>query len=75
MLQSYVEQPKVLGPLASTEFFVDSTDTRGGAGANFIVNWDAEEEVYEPVFEAVMIGTGGGAQGLAFTSQGQVYEK
>jgi hypothetical protein len=27
----------VLGPLASTEFFVDSIDTRGGAGANFIV--------------------------------------
>ena len=73
VLQSYLEQPMVLGPLASTEFFVESTDTRGGAGANFIVNWDAEEEVYEPVIEAVMVGTGG-TQGLAFTSQGQVYE-
>ncbi len=74
VLQSYLEQPIVLGPLASTEFFVESTDLRGGAGANFIVNWDAEEEVYEPVIEAVMVGTGG-TQGLAFTSQGQVYEK
>ncbi len=74
MLQSYLEEPMVLGPLASTEFFVGSSDTRGGAGANFIVNWDAEKEIYEPVVEAVMVGTGG-TQGLAFTSQGQVYEK
>ncbi len=74
MLQSYLEQPMVLGPLASTEFFVGSSDTRGGAGASFIVNWDAEEEGYEPVVEAVMVDTAG-TQGLAFKSQGQVYEK
>ena len=74
VLQSYLEQPMVLGPMASTEFFVDSTDTRGGAGANFVVNWDAEEEVFEPVVEAVMVGAAGHGR-LAFTSQGQVYEK
>jgi hypothetical protein len=74
VLQSYLEQPVVLAPMASTEFFVDSTDTRGGAGANFVVNWDAEEEVFEPVVEAVMVGTAGHGR-LAFTSQGQVYEK
>jgi hypothetical protein len=59
MLQSYVEQPVVLGPLATTDFFVAKDDTRGGAGANFIVNWDADAEVYAPVVEAVMVGTGG----------------
>jgi hypothetical protein len=74
VLQSYLEQPMVLGPMASTEFVVDSTDTRGGAGANFVVNWDAEEEVFEPVVESVMVGTAGHGK-LAFTSQGQVYEK
>ncbi len=74
ILQSYLEQPMVLGPLASTAFFVDSTDARGGAGANFVVNWDAEEEVFEPVVEAVMVGTAGHGR-LAFTSQGRVYEK
>ena len=29
---------------------------RGGSGTNFIVSWNAEEPVYRPIVEAVMIG-------------------
>jgi hypothetical protein len=32
---------------------------QGGTGANFIVVWGAEEPVYEPVVEAVMISAAG----------------
>jgi hypothetical protein len=34
-----------LGSLASTDFVVERTDTSGGLGANFIVEWIAEKEV------------------------------
>ena len=44
------------------------------SGANFIVRWEASEEVYEPVVEAVMLATAG-MQGISFLSQGRVYQE
>jgi hypothetical protein len=70
LLHTYVAAPLRLGPLASTEFVVAEGDTRGGAGANFLVEWRAEGSVTEPVIEAVMIGTRSG-QGISFTSVGR----
>ena len=57
MIKEYIERPAVLAPLASAEFLVDRRDTAGGAGANFLVEWVAEELVNEPIIEAVMVGT------------------
>ena len=73
-IERYVTEPRELGPMASTEFFVGQSDMRGGSGANFIVTWEAEREVYEPVVEATMIGTAG-TQGVSFLSQGRVYQE
>lgn len=74
LIRQDVEQPVALKPLASTSFFVASDDTRGGSGANFIVEWAAEKTVTEPVIEAVMINTSS-SQGVSFVSPGKVLQQ
>ena len=71
LLRQYLERPIQLAALASTDFFVDATDTSGGLGAKFIVEWVAQTEVSEPVIESVMIGSGF-HQGISFISPGKV---
>ncbi|MGK7873605.1 MAG: DUF3124 domain-containing protein [Xenococcaceae cyanobacterium] len=71
LVQQYLSRPLQLDPLASTDFFVEQKDPRGGVGANFLVEWIAEEIVSEPLVEAVMIGTAG-TQGISFVTPGKV---
>jgi hypothetical protein len=71
VLNEFIETPVRLGPLASTEFFVDEQDKSGGLGASFLVEWVAEQPVYGPVVEAVMVGTAG-TQAISFVSTGRV---
>ncbi len=70
-VRQYLENPIELGSLASTDFLVERTDKSGGLGANFIVEWVAEKEVSQPVFETVMISASS-AQGISFVSNGRV---
>jgi len=56
LVKNYLDSTLELGPLETVEFLLDKQDTRGGSGASFIVIWDAEEPVYEPIIEAVMVG-------------------
>jgi hypothetical protein len=70
LVKEYLEQPLPLRPLESTDFVVEERDTRGGIGANFIVEWMAEERVNDPIVEAVMISSG--TQGISFVSPGRV---
>jgi hypothetical protein len=71
LVREYLPQPNRLGPMASTDFFVAEHDDTGGTGANFIVEWVAEEPVYEPVIEALMLTTVTN-QGISFISPGRV---
>lgn len=66
-----LEAPSRLEPLASTEFLVDRKDRTGGAGANFLVSWAADENVSEPLIEAIMVGASGN-RGMAFARPGRV---
>ncbi|MBW4628586.1 MAG: DUF3124 domain-containing protein [Brasilonema octagenarum HA4186-MV1] len=70
-LRQYLERPIQLDALASTDFVVDRTDTSGGVGANFLVEWVAQTKVFQPVVEAVMIGTDF-QQGISWISPGKV---
>lgn len=63
--KSYLKRPMRLGPLATGEFLVEKGDSTGGSGANFLVEWTAEEPVSPPVVEAVMIDTSS-QQGISF---------
>ncbi|UCG25633.1 MAG: DUF3124 domain-containing protein [Chloroflexota bacterium] len=74
LVTDYVESPLQLAPMATTEYVIDRTDDQGGTGANFIVVWGAEEPVYEPVVEAVMISAAG-TQGLSLLSPARVLEE
>ena len=71
LVDSYVEKPLKLEPLETTYFHVKEYDERGGAGANFMVNWKAEQPVSPPIIESVMLGTKSG-QGISFICPGQV---
>jgi hypothetical protein len=74
VIKSYVPKPLTLNPMASTRFVVKESDTKGGSGANFLVEWRAETEVNEPIMEGVMIGAAG-QQGISFTSRGKAIKK
>ncbi len=71
LIKQYLERPIQLNAIASTDFFIDRTDSSGGLGANFIVEWVAQTEVSEPIVEAVMIATES-QQGVSFISPGKV---
>lgn len=71
LVKQYLDRPIQLSALASTDFVIDRSDTSGGLGANFIVEWIAEKEVSEPVTEAILISTAF-QQGISFVSPGRV---
>lgn len=71
VVKQFLARPVQLGAMASTDFVIARTDTSGGSGANFIVEWIAETAIFEPVVEAVMIGTESN-RGISFISPGKV---
>lgn len=74
LVRDYLKQPLKLNPLGSTEFLVPQSDTAGGSGANFIVEWVADDPVLVPVIEAVMVGRVG--TGItSFVRPGQVIDE
>ena len=58
-----------LAPMSTASFVIEQQDMRGGAGANFIVEWAAEGNVSQPIIEAIMAGYEG-TKGLSFSSRG-----
>ncbi len=71
LIKEYLDGEMHLNPLATTAFLVENSDVRGGSGANFIVVWDAEEAVYEPLIEAIMVGFFEGGRSISFSSPGR----
>jgi hypothetical protein len=71
LVTEYVEEPVELSPWATIGVVIERTDESGGVGANFIVDWEADTDVTEPVIETVMVSTSG-TQGLGFNSPGRV---
>ena len=70
LLQRYLEAPITLAPLASTHYIVPESEAKGGAGAKFLIEWQAPAAVSGPIIEAVMIGTKL-QQGISFISTGR----
>jgi hypothetical protein len=71
LVREHIEQPVELSPMATIGFVVEARDTRGGWGANFLVEWGAEVPVHEPVIEAIMVSSRG-TEGVSFISLGRV---
>lgn len=70
-VRDYISDPVEVPPLATTGFLLEGESGSGGWGANFIVEWGAEEPVYEPIIEAIMVSTRG-THGLSMISPGRV---
>lgn len=71
LIRHYLDEPIKLGPLETASYLVEYKEAQGGTGANFIVEWVADQEVTEPVIEAVMIGTSM-SLGISFVCDGRV---
>ncbi len=69
LVRNYLDEILQLNPLQSIEYVIEEEDTEGGTGANFIVNWGAENKSINPLFQGVMISTNG-QQGISFITQG-----
>lgn len=67
ILQQYLRAPVLVKPMTSIEFVVERTETKGGAGANFVVKWGALKAGMEPVIQTVMVET---ATGISFVTNG-----
>ncbi len=72
-LKHYQDTPLSLNAMATKRYVVPESDKSGGSGAKFIVHWQANQPVAEPLIEAVMISTKT-QQGISFTSRGRVLE-
>ena len=70
LLQQFLKEPVMLKPLESVRYVIPEMDEAGGSGANFIVEWEADQPVNAPIVETVMIGTRA-QQGISFTSRGR----
>jgi hypothetical protein len=70
LLRSFLDKERVLAPLETINFVVEQNDQSGGPGANFLVEWVADETVTNPLIESIMISTSGN-QGISFTSTGK----
>jgi hypothetical protein len=72
LIEEFLTEPRRLDPLATADIVVEGgRQTGGGIGTNFIVEWVAEEPVYEPIIEAIMLNATGN-QGISFISPGRV---
>ncbi|MCK9268933.1 MAG: DUF3124 domain-containing protein [Bacteroidales bacterium] len=71
LIRQYLDNPLELRPLQTKSYVVEYKEAQGGTGANFIVEWTSQQQVSEPVIEAVMIGTSS-ALGISFVCQGKV---
>lgn len=71
MLREFLPTPAKLGPMASTDVFLEHKDDAGGTGANFVVAWSSERPVSPPIIEVVNAYFFG-PHSLAFTSPGKV---
>ena len=72
-LKHYLKEPVTLGAMATLRYVVPESDKSGGSGAKFIIKWQSEHPVAEPLIESVMISTKT-QQGISFTSRGRVLE-
>lgn len=74
LVRSYLDNPVRITPLGTTEVIVEREDASGGSGANFLVEWFANQPVTSPLIEAVMIDTQS-QQGISFALRGVVIQE
>ena len=69
-IKSFLSADQKINPLATMIILIPQSD-QSGTGANFLVEWTADELVNEPLIESIMKDLSGN-KGLAFLSTGRV---
>ena len=69
LLREYLQEPATIEPLSTREYFVELHDDSGGAGANFLVRWEADTPTSPPLLEAIHANLDS-ARGVVFITQG-----
>ena len=73
LVKKYLENSQKINPMGSIKFYVKASDTAGGWGANFLVEWKSEKQVSQPIIESLMTGLRGN-HSVSFISQGRVID-
>ena len=74
LVERYIKEPATLKPLASRFSYIETSNIKGGTGANFIVEWKSDVLTTPPIIEALMSGFSG-TRGYSYVSRGQVIEE
>lgn len=53
LLREFLPKPQSIPPLGTFELYVPRSDSSGGSGANFIIDWTAEKAINTPIVEAL----------------------
>lgn len=53
LLREFLPKPQPIPPLGTYELHVPRSDSSGGSGANFIIEWTAEKAINPPIVEAL----------------------
>lgn len=70
VVKSFLAAEQKIAPLATAVFNVPQKD-QSGTGANFLVEWIADQPVNEPLVESIMKDLSGNL-GLSFLSHGRI---
>ncbi len=54
LIKKYTESKILVKPMSSVEFVVEQAESKGGPGANFVVNWGALRSLNNPLIQAVI---------------------
>ncbi len=74
LLRNYIDKPILIKPLESIEFVVENKEDKGGAGANFIIEWGGKSYSDQLLIQAIMTGTSN-QQGLSFTTDAKIIKR
>ncbi len=53
LLREFLPRPQTIPALGTYELYVPRSDSSGGSGANFIIDWTAEKAINTPIVEAL----------------------
>jgi len=67
-IKDYIASPRVILPMATYELFLPWADDAGGSGANFIMEWQSDQESSQPVVEAIHANLPAGRSVIFVTS-------
>jgi len=70
LVKTFISSDTRINPLATAIFTIPKQD-QSGTGANFLVEWMADQPVNEPLVESIMKDLSG-SLGLSFLSQGRI---